>query len=1098
MPFNSQSVKSLLKKGEIKKLFIEELGWDGGKTSKECNVGSNSYQLNEIAQKAGFKVWLCGLTSSKLPQREEIKLVHRQLVKESFEHIIIFLSNDAKSQSWLWVRRDANKPISYKHHIVTVGQDGESLIQKLRELFIAFEEEEKGISISDVTSKAKKAFDIEKVTKKFYQEFDEHRNIFLGFIEGIPVDSDREWYSSVMLNRLMFAYFIQKKGFLDSNPDYLKSKLKECKQKKGEDKFYSFYRLFLLRLFHEGLGTKKANRAKGLESLLGNIPYLNGGMFDVHELELPERYGKKIEIKDEAFEKIFAYFDQYQWHLDERPLKNDNEINPDVLGYIFEKYINQKQMGAYYTKEDITEYISKNTIIPFIFDSTKAKYSAPFDTPDSQVWGLLKKNPDEYIFKSMSHGVDLELPAEIALGIDTSKPNLLKRRTAWNKPALGDFALPTETWREVVSRRERYAEIKKKLSAGGVRSVDQLITLNLDIRQFALEVIDNCEDADLVWAFWLSIYKITVLDPTGGSGAFLFSALNILEPLYEGCLERMEFLLHGSLAKGRTKDFQDVLLKSKSHSNRKYFILKSIILNNLYAVDIMEEAVEICKLRLFLKLAAQVEPDTARDNLGIEPLPDIDFNIRAGNTLVGYATYDEVKRAVTSGLDFDNAMEKIASKAADLQQTFDKFRQLQTEGDGSVPTAYKMELQKRLMALEGELNRHLAGEYGVKFSDKVAYAKWVKSHQPFHWFIQFYGILNNGGFDVTVGNPPYVEYSNVKKNYTILGYDTESCGNLYGHVIERCFDIMRPASRMGMIVQLPIVCTDRMKPLQNECLSRSSEVWFSTFDDRPGKLFDGLEHIRATVFTLRKDTSRTRKVYSTTYNRWYSEARPTLFDTLAFESVADFLLSGAIPKIGHQSAKQVWQRSDGFSQLGMKLSAISKHSVYFHNAPQYWIRAMTFAPYFWNERGGEQLSTQVKTLYLASKLDAEVIAAALNSTLFYWWFVVLSDCRHLNLREIETFHVGLENMAEPVKTKLSELAAELMADLKKHKYRKESQYKATGKVVYDEFYPKYSKPILDEIDTVLAGHFGFTEEELDFIINYDIKYRMGKGSDDEE
>ena len=204
-----------------------------------------------------------------------------------------------------------------------------------------------------------------------------------------------------------------------------------------------------------------------------------------------------------------------------------------------------------------------------------------------------------------------------------------------------------------------------------------------------------------------------------------------------------------------------------AHPNRRYFVLKSIILNNLYAVDIMEEAVEICKLRLFLKLAAQVEPDTTKDNLGIEPLPDIDFNIRAGNTLVGYATYDEVKKAVTSGLDFDNAMEKISVKAADLQQTFDKFRQLQTEGDGSVPHADKVELQKRLKALEDELNRHLAGEYGVKISNKTEYAKWLKSHQPFHWFVEFYGIIHGGGFDVIIGNPPYVEYSKIKMIYAV-------------------------------------------------------------------------------------------------------------------------------------------------------------------------------------------------------------------------------------------------------------------------------------------------------------------------------------------
>ena len=82
-----------------------------------------------------------------------------------------------------------------------------------------------------------------------------------------------------------------------------------------------------------------------LEKLLGNIPYLNGGLFDVHELEKPERYGKDIQIPDKAFERVFDYFDQYQWHLDERPLRADNEINPDVLGYIFEKYINGIQPG---------------------------------------------------------------------------------------------------------------------------------------------------------------------------------------------------------------------------------------------------------------------------------------------------------------------------------------------------------------------------------------------------------------------------------------------------------------------------------------------------------------------------------------------------------------------------------------------------------------------------------------------------------------------------------------------------------------------------------------------------------------------------------
>ena len=174
-----------------------------------------------------------------------------------------------------------------------------------------------------------------------------------------------------------------------------------CRQEKGQDKFYSFYRYFLLRLFHEGLGGKARNAE--LDKLLGRIPYLNGGLFEMHPIE--ERC-PKIAIPDEAFTRIFAYFDRYQWHLDERPLRNDNEINPDVLGYIFEKYINQKQMGAYYTKEDITEYISKNTVIPFLFDAAKARCKVAFENPGGPtIWDHLRDDPDRYIYAAVKHGV---------------------------------------------------------------------------------------------------------------------------------------------------------------------------------------------------------------------------------------------------------------------------------------------------------------------------------------------------------------------------------------------------------------------------------------------------------------------------------------------------------------------------------------------------------------------------------------------------------------------------------------------------------------------------------------------------------------------
>ncbi|MEK7247742.1 MAG: DNA methyltransferase, partial [Chloroflexota bacterium] len=496
-------------------------------------------------------------------------------------------------------------------------------------------------------------------------------------------------------------------------------------------------------------------------------------------------------------------------------------------GYIFEKYINQKQMGAYYTKEDITEYIGKSTVLPFVFDVARAKCKVAFENPKGPtVWDLLAEDPDRYIFAAVRHGVSESLPEDIAVGLNP--PTLhqpvgegpvptLELRKGWNKPAPQTHALPTETWRELIARRNRYEAVKAKLAKGEVRDVNDLITLNLDIRQFAQDVIENCEGPELLRAFWHAIEKVTILDPTCGSGAFLFAALNILEPLYEACLTRMEAFVADLERSGekhrpeKLSDLRKVLGHVAAHPNRRYFILKSIILNNLFGVDIMEEAVEICKLRLFLKLAAQVEPDPARDNLGIEPLPDIDFNIRTGNSLVGYATYDEVQVATTGTLDFGNAMERISVKAADLQQAFDAFRARQVEGDGSVPTEDKGELRQRLSALDDELNRYLAGECGVAPSKKDAYAKWLKSHRPFHWFVEFYSIMRSGGFDVIIGNPPYVEIPRdlsrplLRATFRSALETWSRDEDLYTLVVERSLRLSRATSgQFGMILPLSL------------------------------------------------------------------------------------------------------------------------------------------------------------------------------------------------------------------------------------------------------------------------------------------------------
>jgi hypothetical protein len=129
--------------------------------------------------------------------------------------------------------------------------------------------------------------------------------------------------------------------------------------------------------------------------------------------------------------------------------------------------------------------------------------------------------------------------------------------------------------------------------------------------------------------------------------------------------------------------------------------------------------------------------------------------------------------------------------------------------DGRSFFAAKQELRQRLSTLVQQLDRFLAGEYGIDTDKKPKeFAKWQVSHEPFHWFAEFFGIMTRGGFDAIVGNPPYVEYAKVRDLYVVRGYGTSPCGNLYAYVLERSKALASANGRLGLIVPLSLVCTD--------------------------------------------------------------------------------------------------------------------------------------------------------------------------------------------------------------------------------------------------------------------------------------------------
>ncbi len=304
-------------------------------------------------------------------------------------------------------------------------------------------------------------------------------------------------------------------------------------------------------MFFDSFAKPETDRNPSVQNLVGNVKYLNGGLFLRHRIE--QEYN--ISIADEAFEQVLDLFARYSWNLDDTPAGKDDEINPDVLGYIFEKYINQKAFGAYYTRPQITEYLCDRTIHKLIVDRVNAALP--------------------------SHSLSTSVRAGLA-NISVNRQDI-----SLNPP------LPIPHFEDIN---------------------ELLIKLDTNVCRLLFKDI---------------LPSLSILDPACGSGAFLVAAMKTLIQVYSAVIGTIKLMGDTNLK----KDLQEI---EKSHQSLPYFIKKRIVTDNLYGVDIMEEATEIAKLRLFLALVS-----SAHDVNELEPLPNIDFNIMAGNSLIGLTRVDE-------------------------------------------------------------------------------------------------------------------------------------------------------------------------------------------------------------------------------------------------------------------------------------------------------------------------------------------------------------------------------------------------------------------------------------------------------------------------
>jgi hypothetical protein len=840
-------------------VFIEQLGWDASPdwSTRPAAVDGLAATVIQISDMHGFGVYV--VETDRRPTRLQMRQVDAQLRLRSADRLEIFEAPD--EWIWHWPRRTGSGTLSFEAVPTQPATIPAFLAQRLAALEFTTAEHRKGIDPVAVRNRVHGRFDASKVTKRFYQEFRSEHHDLADAIVGIP-DEDRTRYATTLLNRLMFLYFLQKKEFLDDDAEYLEHVLERVQRAEGKDRFHSFFRSALLPLFFDRLNRRdQSGTDKVTEDLLGDVPYINGGLFGPTPIE-QEHHGK-LDVPDDAFERILAFFNRFNWHLDTRPTGNPNEINPEVIGYIFEQYINyastgRKEKGAYYTPHDVTAYMTAQTLVPRILD----------DFPDlAAVFAMLRGDPDRYIQPAMLHGWDAAsgdwLPiADELVECWHGDPTgwTLLDETAEN----ADINLPGETWVETFHRRERVTALRQRIAAGDVSQVNDLITENLNGQLLLTDAIDDLQDAGEVAGLFGSVSGLAVLDPTCGSGAFLFAALEVLEDVYAHVIDAAESF-------GDAAETAEMLRQVRTQPSTRYFIRRHAALHNLYGTDLMPDAVETAKLRIFLSLAACVA--TRAD---LQPLPDLDFNLKTGNLVVGFKDADDVER-FDGDLLAKLKLEGLKPKVDAFGRLYVRFVRADEAGSQEQPEL-KRQLQEATKHLRAEADRVYADLDGIT-PDGIA--DWVCRVRPFHWFCEFPGVMERGGFDVVIGNPPYVSMSAVT-DYRVTGYRTAKCPDLYAVCYERSLSLLSATGRHAFITMASMSIGHNYAELRMEISRQQREEWWSTYGRIPAGLFPSNVRVRNTILVLGPGSG----VYSTRHHLHKAIQRSWLFPTIEYHTIS--------------------------------------------------------------------------------------------------------------------------------------------------------------------------------------------------------------------
>ena len=527
-----------------------------------------------------------------------------------------------------------------------------------------------------VWKKWRDAFNVEKVTESFFEDY---KKVFFKLRNKIKEQGisqkDSHEFTLQLLNRIMFTYFISRKGWLRYSRfmNWFWNEYKKL-NKYGSNEFYDKW---LNQVFFKAFNNRSyeiTDLPPEIKDTISAFPYLNGGLFVENDYDL-----EGIEISDAIFQKIFEFFEKYNFTIKENmPFESEVAVDPKMIGYVYESLANvadeiydRNDMGIFYTPNVEVDFMCRRSLVEYFSKNLP-------DIPKEKIYHFV-------------------------------------------------FDLPEDKWKveEYFSKEDLWHTLES--------------------------ACDN----------------LSVVDPACGSGAFLVGMLNVLDELYKIIYKHTE------------RDVTDF--------ERKYRIIQY----SLYGVDVMPWAIHAAELRLWLQLI--IETELNGDELRKSPLlPNLNLNLRIGDSLVqeiGGVSFNvrsnDLDSSIKKDLDnlkrekrlyyensrtarfknieefkkeeirlfkeiVDNRIERIHEKIDFLQK--DSKRKQSTLG---IEKSEEIEItDKKRDKSKKEIKKY---KENVQKLRKIKEALKNPKKKPFVWDIDFAEIFGDkNGFDIVIGNPPYV------------------------------------------------------------------------------------------------------------------------------------------------------------------------------------------------------------------------------------------------------------------------------------------------------------------------------------------------------